>query len=302
MNHLELFSGTHSFGKVSSKLGYNVYSLDRDLGAVDKEYKSKNHFKEDIMTWNYKQFDRGFFKIITASPVCLWWSNLRNTWIGRKLKGMDRPFTKEDINNDIENLGIPMVDKVFEIIDYFDPEYFIIENPKTARMKEYINDLIPYYDVDYCRYSNWGYKKSTRFWTNIPDLEFIPCGNKCDNMVTINTQEGAKHTGYGTLIKSKTRTLHTSQIGDSGSKKTNIKKHIKSVDGGKKKIQLLHKDRMGTSKTINDNGKIIRVNTAELRNKYKDYENINNKLSNGSTILERYRIPPKVIEKFFNKI
>ena len=50
-------------------------------------------------------------------------------------------------------------------------------------MKEYINDLIPYYDIDYCRYSDWGYKKTTRFWTNIEDLEFIPCNNKCDNMV-----------------------------------------------------------------------------------------------------------------------
>ena len=33
MNHLELFSGTHSFGKVSKKHGFNVVSLDRDLGG-----------------------------------------------------------------------------------------------------------------------------------------------------------------------------------------------------------------------------------------------------------------------------
>ena len=88
MNHLELFSGTHSFGKVSSKLGYHVYSLDRDLSSKCPftDYESEHHFKEDIMTWDYKQFDRGFFKIITASPVCMWWSQLRRTWIGRKLK------------------------------------------------------------------------------------------------------------------------------------------------------------------------------------------------------------------------
>ena len=265
MNHLELFSGTHSFGKVSSKFDYEVYSLDRDIGAdcpLKSGYKSQHHFKEDILTWDYKQFPKGFFKIITASPVCMWWSNLRNTWIGRKLKSHgDTIITREILNNDIEKFGVPMVDKVFEIIEYFDPEYFIIENPKNGRMKEYINDLIPYYDIDYCRYSDWGYKKSTRFWTNIPDLEFISCNNKCDNMITIKTQEGAKHTGYGTLIKSKTRTLHTSQIGDSGSKKKNIKKHIKSVDGGGKR---------------------------------------NNNI--GSTLLERYRIPPKLIEKFFKKI
>ena len=252
MNHLELFSGTHSFGKVSSELGYNVYSLDRDLGAVHEEYKSKNHFKEDIMTWDYKQYPVGFFKLITASPVCLWWSILRNTWIGRKLKGMDRPLTKEDINNDIENLGIPMVDKIFEIIDYFNPEYFIIENPKTGTMKNYINDLIPYYDIDYCKYTNWGYKKTTRFWTNIPNLKFDCCKNDCENMIEI---EGQK----------------------------------------------LHSDRMGTSKTINDHGKIVRVNTAKLRDKYKDYPNLQ-KGKKIQTKLERYRIPPKIISKFLINI
>tara|TARA_R110002096_G_scaffold187109_1_gene366349 strand:- start:565 stop:1332 length:768 start_codon:yes stop_codon:yes gene_type:complete len=253
MNHLELFSGTHSFGKVSSKLDFNIYSLDRDLGAENDGYKSKNHIQEDIMTWDYKQFDKGFFKIITASPVCLWWSNLRRTWIGRKLKAHgDKIVTAEMIDEDIEKFGIPMVDKVFEIIDYFDPEFFIIENPSTGRMRHYINDLIPYYDVDYCRYSDWGYKKTTRFWTNIEGLEFVKCGNKCDNIITIKTQEGAKHTGYGTPIKSDTRTLHKSPIGDI--KKAKHKKDVSVSVGG------------------------------------------------GSNRLERYRIPKKIIEMFFNKI
>ena len=297
MNHLELFSGTHSFGKVSSKLGYNVYSLDRDLGDENDGYKSKNHFKEDIMTWDYKQYPVGFFKLITASPVCLWWSNLRRTWIGRKLKAHgDTIITAEILDEDILNYGIPMVEKIFEIIDYFNPEYFIIENPATGRMKQYINDLIPYYDVDYCKYSDWGYKKTTRFWTNIPNLKFDKCNKDCDNMVEKNEQK-------------------------------------------------IHSDRMGTSKTINDNGKIIRVNTAMLRKKYKDYPNLqkgtqhkvvlangyeiidgkkvvcNTKekrdklrkgkkhikdvsvsVGGGSNRLDRYRIPPKIISKLLINI
>ena len=181
MNHLELFSGTHSFGKVSSKLDYNVYSLDRDLGAEHDGYKSENHFKEDIMTWNYKQFDRGFFKIITASPVCMWWSHLRRSWIGRKIKAHgDKIITREILDQDIELYGVPMVDKVFEIIDYFNPEFYIIENPKNGKMKEYINELIPYYDVDYCMY-DFDYRKTTRFWTNIEGLEFNKCNHKTHN-------------------------------------------------------------------------------------------------------------------------
>lgn len=253
MNHLELFSGTHSFGKVSSLKGFNVYSLDRDLGAENNGYKSENHFKEDIMTWPYKQFDRDFFKIITASPVCLWWSQLRKTWIGRKLKSHgDKIITQEILNEDIEKYGVPMVDKIFEILDYFEPEYFIIENPYTGKMKEYINDLIPYYDVDYCKYSDWGYKKTTRFWTNIKGLEFNKCNNDCENIIEI---EGQK----------------------------------------------FHKNNMACSKNVLDDGKVIRVNTAALRKKYKDYESIKS-YTKTTTRYERYRIPKKVIEMFFNKI
>ena len=178
MNHLELFSGTHSFGKVSSSLGYNVVSLDRDLGAecpLKSGYISAKHFQEDILTWNYKQYPRNHFKLITASPVCMWWSHLRRSWIGRKIKAHgDTIITAEILDRDIELYGIPMVDKIFEILDYFEPEYFIIENPKNGKMKDYISDLIPFYDVDYCMYG-FDYRKTTRFWTNIKSLEFNKC-------------------------------------------------------------------------------------------------------------------------------
>jgi hypothetical protein len=269
MNHLELFSGTHSFGKVSSSLGYNVVSLDRDLGAecpFKSGYKSAKHFQEDILSWNYVQYPKHYFKLITASPVCMWWSRLRNTWIGRKLKAHgDEIITKEIIQQDIENYGIPMVDKIFEILDYFDPEFFIIENPTSGKMKNYINELIPFYDIDYCKYSNFGYKKTTRFWTNIKNLKFESCNNDCKNMVDLEGQ------------------------------------HI-------------HKDRMGTSKTVLHEGKIIRVNTAELRKKYKDFPNMQSKkhkiciggnekgrtIGGGNNRLERYRIPAEIIKLLLN--
>lgn len=266
MRILELFSGTHSIGKVADKLGYTVVSLDRDLGAEHDGYKSKIHLKKDIMTWDYKQFKEGFFDVITASPVCLYWSSLRNTWIGRKCKTIHPTdiITKEHIENDIDKYGKPMVDKIFEIIEHFKPNYWWIENPQTGRMKNYIAEKYPqynkYYDVDYCKYSDWGYKKKTRFWTNLEHFEPKTCNNDCENIV-----------------------VH--------------------------KNQKIHKDRMGTSKTVIDNGKIIRVNTKALREKYKDYDNIQTKhkknisdIGGGSNRLGRYRIPEKLIMDLFKSM
>ena len=262
MNHLELFSGTHSFGKVSEQLGYNVVSLDRDLNAecpFKSGYVSPNHIKEDIMTWDYKKdYNPGDFQLITASPVCLWWSALRRPWIGRKAKSIHPTdiITSEHLQNDIDNFGKPMVDKVREIIDYFNPDYYIIENPQSGKMKTYITDL-PFYDLDYCKYSDWGYKKKTRFWTNIKDFKPLICKKDCENMITVPTLEGDKHP-KGTLIKGKERTLHNNPIS----------KHIK------KNIQKKHAFLLSGAK----GQKYIRES---------------------SNRLERYKIPQKLIEELF---
>jgi len=190
-NHLELFSGTHSFGKVSSKKEYNVISLDRDLGSgcPFSDYESKTHIKKDIMLWDYKVFPKDYFDLITASPVCMWWSNLRNSWIGRKLKSHgDNIITKEILEEDINKYGKPMVDKVIEIIEYFKPKNYIIENPFTGTMKKYIESNYPKYHknkkiVDYCSYDdNINYQKRTIFWTT-SNIKCKLCKKeKCPNM------------------------------------------------------------------------------------------------------------------------
>jgi len=272
---LELFSGTHSIGKVAKNLGYEVYSIDLELGAecpFGSGYKSFKHFQEDIYKWNYKQYPKGYFDIITASPVCKYWSSLRRTWIGRKLKGMTRNLTAEDIQADIDKYGKPMVDKVREIFAYFEPKKWWIENPKTGYMKTYITDL-DFYDVDYCKYSNFGYQKRTRFWTNIKGFKPKLCKKDCENIITVKTQKGDIHKGTKALIKGKERTLHRKPIG----------------------CQKIHKNRMGTSKTVVDNGKIIRVNSKALRTKYKNMKNVTKSVGGGSNHLERYRIPEKLI-------
>ena len=136
---LELFSGTGSIGKVAKARGWEVVSLDL-------ETKFKPDIKADIMVWDYKVYPVGHFDIITASPVCLWWSVLRNSCIGREIKAHPGvKLTKELIQQDIDRYGKPMVLKVLEIIEYLKPLFYTIENPQTGRMKEFLSTGFRYF-------------------------------------------------------------------------------------------------------------------------------------------------------------
>jgi len=145
MKLLELFSGTKSVGKVAERLGYDVTSLDLIFPA---------DIKIDILDWDYTIYPTGYFNVIHASPPCTEYSRAKTTGV-RKI----------DYANSI-------VKRTLEIIDYFQPKYYIIENPQSGLLKEQSFMYgIPYTDVDYCKYG-MPYRKRTRLWNNV--LDFIP--------------------------------------------------------------------------------------------------------------------------------
>ena len=180
MKLLELFSGTKSVGKVAEQLGYEVISLDLKDADINC----------NILDWDYTTYEPGYFDVIWASPPCDTFSFLRLSNIGR------HGFTKQKIQDDIDNIGLPILRKTETIIDYFKPKYYFIENPQTGRMKEFIDK--PYYDVDYCKYADWGYRKRTRVWTNLQGFTPKLCKKDCNSM------DGTKHKlniGYYDFIK-----------------------------------------------------------------------------------------------------
>ena len=239
MKVLELFSGTGSVGKCCKELGWDVVSVDMILPA--------DH-KVDIMDFDYKQYDKDEFDIIWGSPPCTNYSQLKKCWYGRKLKD-GTIYSKERHEEDMNDAD-KLIYKTLEIIDYFNVEYWFIENPLSTLKDRYVLKDKNYYIVDYCMYSDWGYKKRTCIWTNKKEWVGKTCNNNCGNMMTI-------------------------------------------------KGQKLHRERMGTSKTIKDGDKIIRCNTAELRKKYKDYKNLQKYGLDGTTLYQRYRIPEELIYSLF---
>ena len=171
---LELFSGTGSVGKVAKSLGYEVVSLD--LQGAD--------INIDIMDWDYKSaYKPGDFDIVWGSPPCSSFSNCRRSWINRKTKYFgDKIITAEMLDKDMIDNGLPILRKTEEIIEYFKPMHYFIENPQTGRMKDYMLHR-PCYVVDYCRYSDWGYKKPTCIWTNKIGFDPLVCNKNCGNMI-----------------------------------------------------------------------------------------------------------------------
>ena len=156
MNMLELFSGTGSVGRVAKNLGFNVVSLDLKNADINC----------NILEWDYRQYPSEYFCFIWASPPCTEYSIAKTTGV-RKI---------EEANK--------IVKKTIEIINYFKPKYFVIENPQTGLLKkqDFMKDF-DYKDVDYCKYG-FLYRKRTRLWNNIKKWEPRPlCCKDCGNIV-----------------------------------------------------------------------------------------------------------------------
>ena len=156
---LELFSGTGSIGKVAINYNFEITSLDKDMEAT---------IKTDIMNWDYKTYPTKYFDVIWSSPPCTEYSIAKTTGI-RKIDEANK-----------------IVKRVLEIISYFNPTYYMIENPQTGLLKNQTFMLdIPYNDLDYCKYGTL-YRKRTRIWNNLNT--WIPrplfkkdCGNIVNN-------------------------------------------------------------------------------------------------------------------------
>jgi len=173
---LELFSGTKSFGNIAKKYNYSVISLD-----IEKKHDPT--IVADILDWDYKKFPVGLFDIIWASPDCRFYSTMQYVWVG-KTQTLEQLEEKRLFSD-------KLVKKTLEIIDYFKPRLWYIENPFSGCLKfrPFMKDL-PFCVGDYCMYSDWGYQKPTIFFTNRP-VQLYRCKKDCSSIVV--DEDGKKY-------------------------------------------------------------------------------------------------------------
>ena len=189
MRVLELFKGTGSVEKAFK-------SIDKDIEVISLDIEKKYNPTHlcNILDFDYKQYPNNYFDIIWGSPPCDKFSQLRNCWKGRKMKN-GIILTDEIILKDIQTIGLPPLYKLKEIINYFKPKYYFIENPASSKMKNYIDNNFLYdinkYIVSYCKYG-FDYRKNTAIWTNLKGFNPKKCKNDCDSIITIPSENITK--------------------------------------------------------------------------------------------------------------
>lgn len=184
MESLELFAGKATFSEIAKTLGFNTTSVDIDP-------KSNASIVADILKWDYTNLNIKPV-LIWSSPECTYLSRAANQNNWKKYNVARRVYHYEPVTLNAST-AIALVSKTIEIITYFNPSVFFIENP-IGRI-QHLQSLksIGHYRY-FVNYADWGfnYSKETYIFTNI--LLPLP-----------STKQKCKSPGLRTLSNKKNR-------------------------------------------------------------------------------------------------
>lgn len=167
---LDVFSGTKSVhrGLMDVLRKYRDWTVI--VVHLDMDPKRQPDVECDVRDWKEHLVDKwgfqpGDFDIIWESPECKFFSTANHP-------------TKKQLAEAVE-----LVSAGIDIIEFFNPVAFFIENPRgRLRHQEIMRNLIFFrLTCTYCHYSEDGLYKPTDIWTNVPNirLDFCCSSNLC---------------------------------------------------------------------------------------------------------------------------
>jgi site-specific DNA-cytosine methylase len=198
MRILDLFSGNKCVSSIFQEKGYEVITLD----YIEKLQPT---ICIDILKWDYTIYPPNYFDVIWASPDCTSWSLASGGLHRKKISEGLEPKTE------VGRIGELLVKKTIEIIKYFNPPVWFIENPRGLLRHYPIMKELPFENIVYYGNHNYPMVKPTNIWSN-KELwkEKQP---KLDDSYFTTLSNGRKINGYFSSQK-KNRSLIPRQLID----------------------------------------------------------------------------------------
>ena len=171
---LSIFDYTGNWAKPWVDYDYEVHTVDIKAPPAEYQYDGRVAYAVDIFNWYYDVCRPDYFDIILAAPPCTDFA----------LSGA-RHFAAKDADGRTDK-SIALVLKTLEIIEYFRPRVWALENPMSR-----IHKLVPQLGSPSLKFHPYEYgawvdppedrKKLTWLWGNftIPEKRPIPCA-PCD--------------------------------------------------------------------------------------------------------------------------
>jgi len=128
---LDIYSGLGGASEAFIKAGWEVHRLENNLLLTDleSEYYVPGTTHQDVLEWPFHELPSGYYDFIWASPPCREFST-----------AYAAPRSVAARNNEEYEPNMQLVTKAKEIIDWFQPTYWVIENVSGA--SKYISKLL----------------------------------------------------------------------------------------------------------------------------------------------------------------